>query len=43
NQYFALDMDNPMARDMLEQGVCLFYVPAVLGNVELELFAVLRS
>ncbi|MDU3301861.1 MAG: type VI secretion system baseplate subunit TssK [Enterobacter ludwigii] len=43
NQYFALDMDNPIARDMLEQGVCLFYVPAVLGNVELELFAVLRS
>lgn len=43
NQYFALDMDNPMARDMLDQGVCLFYVPAVLGNVELELFAVLRS
>ncbi len=43
NQYFALEMDNPVARDMLEQGVCVFYVPALLGEVELELFAVLRS
>ncbi len=43
NQYFAMDMDNPAARAMLEQGVCLFYVPALLGAVELELFAVLRS
>ncbi|MCT9846364.1 type VI secretion system baseplate subunit TssK [Enterobacter sp. FS01] len=43
NQYFALDMDNTAARDMLEQGVCMFYVPALLGRLELELFAVLRS
>jgi type VI secretion system protein ImpJ len=31
------------AHDMLEQGVCLFYVPSLLGELELELFAVLRS
>lgn len=43
NQYFALDMESTAARDMLEQGVCMFYVPALLGRLELELFAVLRS
>ncbi|MTH48931.1 type VI secretion system baseplate subunit TssK [Intestinirhabdus alba] len=43
NQYFALGMESAAARDMLEQGVCLFYVPALLGALELELFAVLRS
>lgn len=43
NQYFALDMESAAARDMLEQGVCMFYVPALLGRLELELFAVLRS
>jgi type VI secretion system protein ImpJ len=43
NQYFALDMQSPMARRMLDQGACLFYVPSLLGELELELFAVLRS
>ncbi|MGB9096815.1 type VI secretion system baseplate subunit TssK [Erwinia sp.] len=43
NQYFALDMESPAAAAMLDQGVCLFYVPQLLGNIELELFAVLRS
>lgn len=43
NQYFALDMESAAAREMLEQGVCMFYVPALLGALELELFAVLRS
>ena len=43
NQYFALDMESAAARDMLEQGVCMFYVPSLLGALELELFAVLRS
>ena len=39
----ALDMESAAARDMLEQGVCMFYVPSLLGALELELFAVLRS
>ncbi|KAB8313784.1 type VI secretion system baseplate subunit TssK [Erwinia endophytica] len=43
NQYFVLDMASRAAHDMLEQGVCLFYVPSLLGELELELFAVLRS
>lgn len=43
NHYFALDMESAAARDMLEQGVCMFYVPALMGRLELELFAVLRS
>ncbi|MDU6412755.1 MAG: type VI secretion system baseplate subunit TssK [Yersiniaceae bacterium] len=43
NQYFALDMESHAAREMQEQGVCMFYVPALLGALELELFAVLRS
>lgn len=43
NQYFALDMESTAARDMMEQGVCMFYVPSLLGRLELELFAVLRS
>ncbi|MEN4913162.1 type VI secretion system baseplate subunit TssK [Erwinia amylovora] len=43
NQYFALDMESPAAREMQDQGVCMFYVPALLGRLELELFAVLRS
>lgn len=43
NQYFVLDMESDAAREMLDQGVCVFYVPSVLGELELELFAVLRS
>jgi Uncharacterized protein conserved in bacteria len=34
NQYFVLDMESRAAHDMLEQGVCLFYVPsASLVNI----------
>jgi len=43
NQYFALDRECDAARDMLDQGVCAFYVPSLLGDLQLELFAVLRS
>ncbi|WP_323869248.1 type VI secretion system baseplate subunit TssK [Xenorhabdus szentirmaii] len=43
NQYFALDMKHPAAISMLESGVCMFYVPDLLGNIQLELFAVLRA
>ncbi len=43
NQYFVLDMESNAAREMLDQGVCVFYVPSLLGELELELFAVLRS
>ena len=43
NQYFALDMESPAAHEMQQQGVCMFYVPELLGALELELFAVLRS
>lgn len=43
NQYFALDMASTAASNMLEQGVCMFYVPSLLGALELELFAVMRS
>ncbi|MGV3345331.1 type VI secretion system baseplate subunit TssK [Enterobacteriaceae bacterium LUAb1] len=43
NQYFVLDMESPAIREMLDQGVCVFYVPSLLGELELELFAVLRS
>jgi type VI secretion system protein ImpJ len=43
NQYFALDLNHPKARAMLEEGVCVFYVPGTLAEVKLELFAVLRT
>ncbi|MEN5018899.1 type VI secretion system baseplate subunit TssK [Erwinia sp. Eh17-17] len=43
NQYFALDMESMAARNMQEEGVCIFYVPSLLGALELELFAVMRS
>lgn len=43
NQYFALDMHSPATREMLEEGVCMLYVPSLFGYLELELFAVLRS
>lgn len=42
NHYFALDMGSDAAREMLDQGVCVFYVPSLLGDLHLELFAVLR-
>ncbi|NHB94140.1 type VI secretion system baseplate subunit TssK [Photorhabdus cinerea] len=43
NQYFAFDLNNPLAKVMLEAGSCAFYVPGTLSGVQLELFAVLRS
>jgi type VI secretion system protein ImpJ len=43
NQYFALDLAHPKARAMQESGSCALYVPGTLGEVELDLFAVLRS
>ena len=43
NQYFALDLNSPAAQAMLEAGNCAFYIPAALGEVKLELYAVLRS
>jgi len=43
NQYFALDVSHPAAQAMLESGSCVFYVPSTLGEIQLELFAVLRT
>lgn len=43
NQYFSLDLSHPAAKAMLESGNCMFYVPGMLGEPELELFAVLKS
>lgn len=43
NQYFALDLSHPAAREMLESGNCMFYTPGMLGEPELELYAVLRT
>lgn len=43
NQYFALELNSPAAQAMLEVGNCAFYTPGSLGDIRLELFAVLRS
>jgi len=43
NQYFSLDVSHPQATEMLQGGTCMFYVPGMLGEPELELFAVLRT
>lgn len=43
NQYFALDLKGAAAQAMLDAGNCAFYTPGSLGDVKLELFAVLRS
>lgn len=43
NQYFSLDVSHPLAIEMLQSGTCMFYVPGMLGEPELELFAVLRT
>lgn len=43
NQYFALDLSTDAARAMLETGSCTFYTPQSLGDVKLELYAVLRT
>lgn len=43
NQYFALDFSHPKGQAVLDQQVCALYVPGSLGEVKLELFAVLRT
>ncbi|WKZ90756.1 type VI secretion system baseplate subunit TssK [Chimaeribacter arupi] len=43
NQYFALDLNGAAAQAMLAAGNCAFYTPGSLGDIKLELFAVLRS
>lgn len=43
NQYFALVLNSPAGQAMLDAGNCAFYTPATLGEIKLELFAVLRS
>jgi type VI secretion system protein ImpJ len=43
NQYFALDLDHPQGRAMLAAAKCALYVPSTLTEVQLELFAVLRT
>lgn len=43
NQYFSLDLSTDAARAMLEMGSCTFYTPRSLGDINLELFAVLRT
>jgi len=43
NQYFSLDLSHPAAKEMLESGSCMFYTPGMLGEPELELYAVLRT
>lgn len=43
NQYFSLDLSTETARAMLEAGSCTFYTPGSLGEVKLELFAVLST
>ncbi|KJV49777.1 type VI secretion protein [Pantoea sp. BL1] len=43
NQYFALDLSTDAARAMLASGGCTFYTPESLGELKLELYAVLRS
>lgn len=43
NQYFALDLKHASGQAMLAAGACALYVPGVLPDVQLELFAVLRS
>ena len=37
NQYFSLDVSHPLATEMLQSGTCMFYVPGMLGEPELEL------
>ncbi|MCI1679239.1 MAG: type VI secretion system baseplate subunit TssK [Ewingella americana] len=43
NQYFSLNLNHPAAKQMMEAGACVFYVPGTLGEIQLELFAVLRA
>lgn len=43
NHYFSLDLSTTAGQSMLSSGKCAFYVPGTLGEIHLELFAVLRS
>jgi type VI secretion system protein ImpJ len=43
NQYFALDLGHPKGQAMLAEGTFACYVPSTLEQVQLELFAVLRT
>jgi type VI secretion system protein ImpJ len=43
NQYFALDLGHPKGQAMLTSGTFACYVPSTLSQVQLELFAVLRT
>ena len=43
NQYFSLDLSTDAARAMMEARSCTFYTPGSLGDVNLELFALLRT
>lgn len=43
NQYFSPDLGTEGAHAMLEMANCTLYTPRSLGDVNLELFAVLRS
>ncbi|WP_332629643.1 type VI secretion system baseplate subunit TssK [Citrobacter sp. ESBL3] len=43
NLYFALELNSDAGRAMLAAGNCSFYTPSALGDVQLELFAVLRT
>ncbi|WP_457970475.1 type VI secretion system baseplate subunit TssK [Pseudomonas sp. R4-84] len=43
NQYFALDLGHAKGQAMLAAGAFACYVPSTLSQVQLELFAVLRT
>jgi type VI secretion system protein ImpJ len=43
NRYFALDVAHEKGQAMLAAGTCVFYVPSTLADVELEVFAVVRT
>lgn len=43
NQYFALDLGHERGRAMLAAGVCALHAPSAFPELELELFAVLRT
>lgn len=43
NQYFALDLSHPAAKNMLLARCCEFYIPKKMPDISIELFAVLRS
>lgn len=43
NQYFHLDIAHAKGQAVLAAGLCAFYTPGTLRDVQLELFAVLRT